>query len=542
MSPRCLIPIAFLAAHLFSPISWAQGQADRPNILLIVADDLGYADLGSFGSDIATPNLDALAKRGLRFTAFHTAVMCAPTRAMLLSGNSSHVAGMARQSLTSLAGSPYPGYEAYLSDRIVPLPRLLREAGYHTYATGKWHLGDEPDHGPGAAGFERYWVNLGGAGNHWDAVGYKASGTQYSFDGEVAQWPEGRYSTDWFTERLIDLIESGRDDGQPFFAFAAYTSPHWPLQVPEDELDRYAGRYDDGYDALREKNFERLKAAGIIAQSQPLPPRNEAITPWGDLDAETQRREARKMELYAAMVSNLDHHVGLLLDYLEAAGLLENTLVVFMSDNGAAAEDFYNDTERPALSNYLRAHYDNALENMGRPNSFVSYGPQWAEAGSAPFQRHKGYAMEGGITAPMIVAGPGVSGAGSINRAYLTVMDLAPTLLVLADATYPAAEGIAPMRGESLVEFLAGRTAAAHAPDYVTVHAHGGRVALRQGRWKLTNLEPPFDESVLALYDIETDPGETQDLRAAQPEKFDELLAIWRVERRAQGIVLPEDL
>jgi arylsulfatase len=248
------------------------------------------------------------------------------------------------------------------------------------------------------------------------------------------------------------------------------------------------------------------------------------------------------MELYAAMVSNLDHHVGLLLDYLEAAGLLENTLVVFMSDNGAAAEDFYNDTERPALSNYLRAHYDNALENMGRPNSFVSYGPQWAEAGSAPFQRHKGYAMEGGITAPMIVAGPGVSGAGSINRAYLTVMDLAPTFLVLADATYPAAEGIAPMRGESLVEFLAGRTAAAHAPDYVTVHAHGGRVALRQGRWKLTNLEPPFDESVLALYDIETDPGETQDLRAAQPEKFDELLAIWRVERRAQGIVLPEDL
>ena len=516
--------------------------APRPNILLIVADDLGYADLGSFGSKIATPNLDALAGEGIRFTNFHTAVMCAPTRAMLLSGNNNHVAGMARQGRVGILGRPMAGYENHLSDRVVPMPRLLQEAGYHTYIVGKWHLGTGDDHSPRKMGFERSFTVLEGAGNHWDDRGIYPGGSTYRLDGELTGWPEGRYSTDLYTEKLIEFIDGNADDGRPFFAFAAYTSPHWPLQVPLDELDRYAGQYDAGYDALREENFANLKAAGIVPESWRLPPRYEGITPWDELDAQQQRVEAREMELYAAMVSNLDHHVGRLLAYLDAQGLRDNTLIVFMSDNGAAAEDFYNEEFWGVLHEHAVEHYENTFETMGHPDSFVSYGDAWAEAGSAPFKRRKTFATEGGMTAPMIVAGPGVAGASSISREYLTVMDLAPTFLDLAGAAYPEREGIEPMRGKSLRAFWAGAADGVHENDTVTIHAHGAQAMLRRGDWKLLNIDSPFDESTLQLFNLATDPGETTNLREQEPEIFQELLDLWRSERRAAGIVLPQDL
>lgn len=514
----------------------------RPNILLIIADDLGYADLGSYGSEILTPNIDALAAEGLLFTQFHTAVMCAPTRAMLFSGNNNHVAGMGRQGTDGILGNPYPGYENHLSNRIIPFPRLLQEAGYHTYIAGKWHLGTTPEYSPRAAGFSRSFTNLAGGGNHWDATGFSEGSSVYRADGKIVEWPDGRYTTDLFTERLLGFIEGNRGDGKPFFALATYTSPHWPLQVPEAELDKYAGRYEAGYDQLREANFKSLKAAGIIPPASALPPRNAAITPWVDLDAEQQRRESRKMELYAAMVSNLDGHVGRLVEYLKSNGLYDNTLIIFMSDNGAAAEDFYNQPKYQVYMDYTRAHYDNAYANMGMPDSFVSYGAQWAEAGSAPFQRHKGYTREGGITAPMIIAGPGVADRGSKRSAYLTVMDLAPTLLELAGIDYPTGESVQPMRGESINAFLAGETDVVHDDNYVTVHAHGGRMLMRKGKWKLTSLEPPFDESKLELFNLEADPGETNNLAEAEPEKYQEMLELWREERKKLGIVLPQDL
>lgn len=534
--------LALFAANACVTSSEPTFTDKRPNILLIIADDLGYADLGSFGSDIQTPNIDMLATKGILFTQFHTAVMCAPTRVMLFSGNNNHVAGMGRQGVSGILNNPFPGYENHLSDRIIPFPRLLQEAGYHTYIAGKWHLGKTPEHSPKAAGFSRSFTNLHGGGNHWDAVGFEEGGSVYRADGEIAEWPDGRYTTDLFTQRLIGFIDSNQGDGKPFFALATYTSPHWPLQVPEAELDRYAGRYDAGYDELREDNFESLKAAGIIPQTSTLPPRNDAVTPWADLDAEQQRRESRKMELYAAMVSNLDGHVGRLVEYLKAKGLYDNTLIIFMSDNGAAAEDFYNDPKWGSYMEYTRAHYDNAYANMGMPGSFVSYGVQWAEAGSAPFQRHKGYTREGGITAPMIIAGPGVVSQGIKNSSYLTVMDLAPTFLELAGIDYPAVGSIQPMRGESINAFLAGDTDTVHDENYVTVHSHGGRMLIRKGKWKLTTLEAPFDESELELFNLETDPGEMNNLAEAEPEKYQEMLELWREERKKLGIVLPQDL
>ncbi len=512
---------------------------NRPNILLIVADDLGYADLGVYGSKIQTPNIDGLAAQGMLFTQFHTAPMCAPTRAMLLSGNNNHVAGMARQGTIGLAGVPFEGYEASLSDRIVPFPRLLNNAGYHTYSVGKWHLGLEPENSPNAAGFSRSFNLLDGAGTHFDAVGFFEGGSTYRLDEDLTEYPVGRYSTEVYTDQLIEFIEENKNDGKPFFAYAAYTSPHWPLQVPDEYLNRYAGFYDDGYDLLRGRRFESLKQAGIIPLESELPPRNQEITPWSDLTAEEQRHESRKMELYAAMVDNLDDHVGRLIDYLKANGLYDNTLIVFMSDNGAAAEDFYN---IGPFVEYIQENFDNRYEKMGTAESFVSYGPQWAEAGSAPFQRHKGYTREGGIVAPMIIAGSGVAASGVIDRNYLTVMDFAPTFLEIAGAHYPDDESVNSILGESINRFLAGETDTVHDDDYVTTLFHGGRAYLRQGRWKISTLESPFDEDFFELYDLSVDPGEANNLAEVEPEKFDEMIELWREQRDELGIILPEDL
>ncbi len=516
-----------------------QNLEKRPNILLLVADDLGYADLGVHGSAIQTPSIDALAAEGTLFTQFHTAPYCAPTRAMLLSGNNNHVAGMARQHRRSLAGHSVPGYEASLSDRIAPLPRLLRDAGYHTYTVGKWHLGLTAETSPYAAGFTHSFNLLDGAGTHFDDIGFFEGGSTYWEDEDFSEYPVGRYSTEVYTDRLIEFIDSNKGDGKPFFAFAAYTSPHWPLQVPDEYLDLYAGQYDDGYDALRETNFEALKAAGIIPSDSALPPRNDAITPWSDLSAEQQKRESRKMELYASMVDNLDDHIGRLIAYLKEENLYDNTLIVFMSDNGAAGEDFYN--EGP-FTEYIQAHFDNAYEKMGTAASFVSYDDPWAEAGSAPFMRRKGYSRQGGIVAPMVMAGPGVARSGAIDPVYVTVMDLAPTFLDVAGADYPDDDSVRPMLGESMKDFLADETDAVHSADYVTTLYHAGRAFLRKGDWKISNLEPPFDEGDFELFDLSTDPGETNNLAEIHEDKYEELIEAWRVERRRLGIILPQDL
>jgi len=518
----------------------AQSAATRPNVLLIVADDLGFADLGVYGSEIRTPNIDRLATEGLLFTQFHTAPVCAPTRAMLLSGNNNHVAGVGRQSSQG-AMQQIPGLEAHLSDRIVPFPRLLRDVGYETYSVGKWHLGDAPEHSPRAAGFERSFQLLHGSANHFNATGMRPGGSLYRADGELAEYPAGEYSTTVFTDRLIEFIESNKDRGRPFFAFAAYTSPHWPLQVPEEDLDLYQGQYDAGYDRLREQRFESLKAAGIIPSDWTLPPRNEAVPAWAGLSLDEQRRESRKMELYAAMVDNLDRHVGRLLEALREHGLYEDTIVIVMGDNGAAAEDFYNGHPHADVQSYLRANYDNAYENMGKPSSFISYGPQWAEAGSAPFSRHKTYAREGGLVAPMIVAARGVQRQGEQTDAYTTVMDLAPTILELGQATYPTDGSVQPMRGETMAPLLTGAADAVHDDQYVTTLYHGGHAFVRRGRWKLVNLGPRFSESSFELFDLQEDPGETTNLADTEEERFAEMLALWRSERRALGILLPED-
>jgi len=503
-----------------------KNQEARPNILLLVADDLGYADLGCYGGDIETPNIDKLAAQGIRFSRFHTSPLCAPTRAMLLSGNDNHIAGMGIQSNKDTGF----GYEGKLSNRIVTIPAVLKAHGYHTYMAGKWHLGKDSLSNPFSKGFERSFVNLTGAGNHYNDQGLFTQDTitPYTEDGKPAQWKNGDYSTDFYTDKLIEYISANKEDKKPFFAFASYTSPHWPLQVDEKYWKKYEGRYDDGYEKLKERRLESLKNAGMIPQDAVLPPNHERVKPWNSLSADEKKKESRKMELYAGMVDNLDYNIGRIIQHLKDMGQFQNTIIVFMSDNGAAAEDFYY---HPNMGPYISEHFKDDYETMGLPNSFISYGPQWAEAGSSPFRHYKGLTTEGGIIAPMIITGPTIKRSNEIHDEFVTLMDIAPTFYEVAQAMYPDEfEGnkIYPLKGKSLIPYVTGKSDQVHSSEYVFGLEHDNLAMIRKGDWKITNIARPFLEGNFKLYNLSQDLAELHDLKETEPEKYKELLEEWR--------------
>lgn len=527
-----VVPFFLLLAFtmgFFTSCSNTSGTEDGdelPNILLLVADDLGYADLGCFGSNIRTPNIDQLAAEGVLFTRFHSAPSCAPTRASLLSGADNHMAGVGSQ--FHRTGDQW-GYEGYLTDRVVLLPQLLGDHGYRTYMTGKWHLGGEKDQLAHARGFDRSFILHQGAANHYNNLGFVSSNAPsiYSLDGKEVSWPENGYSTDVYTDYLIRFIEEDRERNQPFFAFAAYTSPHWPLQVDESYWKKYEGKYDEGYEVLRKQRLQSLKDADIISEDRKLPPKLPMVPDWDSLSPDQQRKESRKMELYAGMVENLDYHVGRIINYLKKIGEYRNTLIVFLSDNGAAAENFY---ERGPFTEFLQANYDNSYENMGSPTSFVSYDHKWAEAGSAPFRYHKQYTYEGGIRTPMIIRYPGNDKPGRKYRGFVTLTDLAPTFYDLAGIEFPSeykGNEIHPLEGTSLMPVLNGENGQVHSAEEAWIMEHNHHALVRKGRWKLVNPQNGWDEDDFELYDLEEDPEESIDVKAQHPEIYRELLGAW---------------
>jgi arylsulfatase A-like enzyme len=515
---------------------------DRPNILLIVADDLGYTDLGCYGGDIKTPNIDLLASRSLFFTNFHTAPLCAPTRSMILSGNDNHVAGMG--SMFSVKGTTRegkPGYEHHLTDRIVTVAQVLKNGGYQTFMAGKWHLGSEDAYIPYAKGFEKSFALLNGGANHFNNNQiFVNEPPQYRLDNKTVLFPEGKFSTDVYTDNMIEFIKNGQKD-KPFFAYLTYTAPHWPLQVPADYIDKYKGKYDIGYDSLRVIRFNKQKAIGIVPANAVPGPRNPEIKPWIELSPEEKKTESRKMEIYAAMVDNLDEHIGRVIAFLKASKQFDNTVIIFMSDNGAAAEDFYNDSL--GFGPFLREHYSNSYENMGKPSSFVSYGPQWAQAGAAPFKLFKSYSTEGGVVTPLIISGKYVKRKTGLQKVFLNVMDLAPTFLELAGMKYPETynnKKITPMLGESILSFMGGKTNIIHPSDYVYGLEHDGQCLLIKGSWKITNITKPFDESAFALYNLAEDSGETNDISKSNPGKFKEMMKEWEKFKKKVGVIPKE--
>jgi arylsulfatase len=517
--------------------------AERPNILLIVVDDMGYSDVGAFGGEIRTPHVDGLAESGIRFTQFYVGQSCSPTRSMLMSGNDHHVAGlgnMVEALLPNQVGQP--GYEGYLNDRVVSVASLLQDAGYHTYMAGKWHLGEEVEHDPSRRGFERSYAMLQGGASHFDDewMMYANYTPTYREDGVRVHVPRGFYSTEFYTDKIIEYLD-GQDDDAPFFAYLSFTAVHDPLHVPDEWLDRYAGEYDMGYDALRQERLARQTELGLAPDATRLTPRLAMVPAWDDLTPEQQQKESRRMEIYAAMVENVDFHIGRLLNHLRETGQHDNTLVLFFSDNGANGAEMH---QYPGTDEeWVARNSDNRLENWGRPFSRIAAGPGWAQASSTPFRLFKGFIAEGGIRSPLIVAGPGVSGRNEIVTAFTHVMDIAPTFLAIAGAEYPNSYGgreVLPMRGRSLVPLLAGQSDAVRGDDEPVGWEFLGWRALRMGRWKATWISAPFGVSDWELFDLAIDPGEVHDLADRHPDILQRLVAAWESYADDVGVVLPE--
>lgn len=529
----------------------------RPNFLVILTDDLGFSDIGAFGGEIHTPNLDALAREGLRFTDFHTASACSPTRAMLLTGTDHHVAGigaMAEATAFSPRVRATPGYEGHLNDRVASLAELLQDGGYLTLMSGKWHLGSTPETSPKARGFERSFALLSAAANHfgWEPpvpvrkrplLLSSVAATYVEDDRAVDQLPADFYSTASFTDRLLDYLKE-RDplDERPFFAYLAYPAPHFPLQAPDDLIAKYQGRYDAGPEVLRQERLQRLKALDLIDEAVEAHPVVAENAPWERMDAETRARSARAMEVYAAMVESIDQHVGRVVDALRESGELDNTVIFFLSDNGAEGaliEAFH--FVGPQLTKFLDTHYDNSLDNAGRANSYLWYGPRWAQAATAPSRLQKTFTTEGGIRVVSFVRWPGFARQGGISHAFSTVMDIAPTALALAGIQHPGTHykgrDIHPMRGRSLLPYLNGQSEFIHTDTEATGWELFGRRAIRQGHWKAVYIPKPAGPEVWQLYDLKSDPGEIDDLAAQHPEKLTELLEHWDEYVRTNGVL-----
>lgn len=571
-------------------ISTLQKQAQRPNIVLIVADDLGYSDIGAFGGEIATPHIDALAAGGRMLTNFHVATTCSPTRAMLMSGADHHKVGLGNMAevigryitqnrpLSAPWGAAHrytfknlpEGYEGHLNARSLSMAELLRDSGYHTYMVGKWHLAyqvaapDERERSfyrikadalPHHRGFDRSFALVNGGASHYapPSTPTPLDLVTYAEDARLlpaTQLPKDFYSTAFFTDRLIEYIGSHRGDGKPFFAYAAYTAPHWPLHAPEADIAAQKGRYDAGYDAVRERRLERMKQLGLVAPSARAHPVMRSVAEggtgpkrWHELTAEEKAREARLMEIYAAMVTNLDRHVGRLVAHLKKSGQYDNTLILFMSDNGAEGAPPYAQA-MPGTS------MDNALANLGRPGSVAAYGPRWAEVSSTPLRLFKGFTgAEGATSSPLIVKMPGPSRRLPLSDARTHVTDVLPTLLSAAGVPDPgnsykgravhAIEGISLWSGLS----SSGPLSVAALADRVLANETLGTGYVVRGPWKLSQTAPYSQQPTRRadipwqLHDLRVDRAETTDLSATRPDVAAELRAEWERYVQRSGVV-----
>ncbi|MBE9539593.1 MAG: arylsulfatase [Proteobacteria bacterium] len=537
-----------MALMLSASIAWAD---DRPNIVIILADDMGYADMGSFGGEIDTPNLDALAAEGVRFTQFYTHASCSPTRSVMLSGVDTHLNGLGNMSeWTAPNQKGVPGYEGYLNDSVVTLPQLLLRGGYHTYMTGKWHLGKAPDKIPRARGFERDFSLLDGGGNYWDMKNVTALTPRLVFteDGQyLSELPEGYYATRTYTDKMIDFIEANRGDDNPFFAYVAHQAPHDPYHLPKEWRERHVGEYDKGWDSFRRERLNRQIELGITKKGTALAERMWFIPDPTQLAPAPRAVLGMKMELYAGMVENMDHHVGRLVNYLKSIGEYDNTIFLVFGDNGAEGTDLFEMIAgTPGTLNYLNAaiNWSNTdPKAWGEPGSFIGYGPMWAQVSMTPFSQYKGWLAEGGIRNALIVSGPVVGRPdGSINDAVMHIVDIMPTLLDVAGTEYPThlnGSELPPITGKSWLPLLAGEADTIRSgQDYLAWELFGNR-ALRQGDWKLRWQWKPFGTGDWELYNLATDPSERSNLADQAPDKVAALRILWEQYVAENNVIIP---
>ncbi|KAF2484678.1 putative arylsulfatase [Neohortaea acidophila] len=567
----------------------ASSGIKRPNFLVILADDLGFSDISCFGGEIRTPNLDKLAANGLRWTNYYAAAACSPSRAMLLTGTDHHIAGLGNliewtnrsdqnapsegevKHWSTAPQRGMPGYEGYLNEKVVTLPEILRDNGYLTLMAGKWHLGLTPERFPAQRGFEKSLAHLPACSNHYGYEPQRSGGgpedeipefmtmsfiALHAEDGEyVKGLPPGWYSSDGYGDKMLGYLKERHEGGdeRPFFAYLPFTAPHWPLQAPDELIAHYKGMYDDGPDALRAKRLQRMKEMGLCkADIEPHPVVADETKKWEEMSAEEKAKSAKAMEVFAAMVESIDANVGKVVDYLEATGELDNTLVCFMSDNGAegAAYEAYPIVHATSMLGHLKKYYDNSLENLGRGNSFIWYGPRWAQAATAPSRLYKAFTTEGGVRVPMLAKFPknmtlpaegealssgivnnATKDKASITNAFSTIMDWTPTILEMAGIQHPFPtyqnRSVVNVRGRSMLPYLRGAAPSIHPADHITGWETCGRAAVRCGDYKIVFIPKPKGPEKWQLYNLAQDPGEVHDLAAADPQRLERMIKMW---------------
>jgi arylsulfatase A-like enzyme len=512
---------------------------ERPNIIIVLLDDTGFADLGAYGSEVSTPNIDNLAANGVQFTNFHAAAACTPTRGMLLTGVDNHLVGMGNM-VEIMADNQFdqPGYEGFMGYSVVTLPTLLKDNGYHTYMAGKWHLGKTKKSIPAARGFERSISLMESGADNFEQKSYLP---MYEFvhfyeDFEQTGIPEDFFSTDYYTDRLIEYIGKDHGDGQPFFGYLSLQAQHYPLQAPDEYIEKYAGAYEAGWDEIRARRYARQVEQGVMPAGLMLPP-IAAAPPWDSLSDEDKRLYAKRMSVYAGMLENVDTNMGRLMAYLEDIGEVDNTVIVFMSDNGAD-----NNEQDKAFPEWYAANFDLSYERMGMPGSYVNYGPGWAGASGTPLTLFKGAASEGGLRVPLIISGPTGIQSGVMSDSFAFVTDITPTLLELAQVKAPTGayngKDVHPVDGKSMLSFLRGEDDVVHGPGKAVIYEMAGSAAIFQDGYKLTKNNPPFGNRQWRLYRPVEDPAEVNDLAAANPELVAALTAEY--ERFAEEVSLIE--
>ena len=538
-----------LVAALFAGVSAqaAEHESRPPNFLVIVADDLGWSDIGVLGGEIRTPSIDRLAEDGTLVTSFYVAPTCAPTRAMLMTGVDHHEAGLGVQSGLRAPNQVGINYEGQLHDGVVTVAEALAARGYQTFISGKWHLANEDAQGPHNRGFQRSFVLLTGGASHFADQRPIAPVEipEYVRDGEpVEELPADFFSSTAYADTLLEYLGQ-READAPFFAYLSFTAPHDPLHVPDEWLDRYSGAYADGPVATRQARARRQAALGLIPEGARLwnYPRfpgwfpNHAA-PWAERSEEQRVKDARRMEIYAAMVEQMDVQIGRVVGFLAAEGVLDDTYVLFFSDNGASSP---GPLVYPGVTpEWFAEHWSNAHETRGEPGNFTVLGREWASAAVTPWKLFKNSVSEGGIRSPLIVRGPSVE-AGAFRDAIAHVTDVAPTLYALAGvdpATDPLFEGRTLPHGVSLMPVLTGAEASVR--DSVGVHLFGNR-GYRRGQWKISNTQPPLSTGQWELFDLEADPGEVNDLAEARPELLRELLAEYDGYLERHAVILPAE-
>ncbi len=521
-APRHRLFFALIVAILFSGTACPQATPDRPNIVILLVDDAAFMDFGVYGGEASTPNIDKLAAAGTLFTQYRTSPLCAPSRAMLLTGLDNHQTGVATiPEVLPKEHVGQPGYTMSLEPGVMTLAQRLEPLGYHSLLTGKWHLGSGAGDLPSHHGFDRSFALDASGADNWEDKSYMPyyRDAPWFEDGKPASLPDDFYSSDFIVDKMIEYLQD-KPENAPFFAFLGFQAIHIPVQAPADLTAGYDGVYDAGWSALREARWRTAQELGFIPAGAALKPMPDSFRIWEDLNTDDRRLYAARMQVNAAMLEAMDTAIGRLITYLESEGLYHDTIFVVTSDNGPEPSRGDDDHR---LSFWMRFNgYHLNLEGIGERGSYGFIGPEWAMAAASPFDLFKFYGSEGGLRAPLIMAGPRIP-AGMRVEARAFVTDIVPTILDIAGASL-VHDGARPISGRSLFPILQGSSSAIYSPE----EAHGmevsGNSALFMGDWKITRNQAPHGDGIWRLYNIESDPGETRDLAADQPELLSYML------------------